>query len=905
MPKQQLILYPQNSTGQSNITFTSHFLQHLGNISFNNPLGSSIQVGGQVPLIQALATSPSVIGNFRGYSTDGTATGIVATSTPSVSGGTLTLSQSGSGISSTGIYQTVNTLIPSRFYEVEITRSAVPSGAFIFFGQAGVTHTNGSAPITSISGTTVSTSSSTIFQFQATNTEMLFTLQYAGQTGSSVTITQIKMTDVTPSTISDLEDGSVICDLYKDEPIPLTLSVDDFKNAIEKVQSYSKDFNLPATKKNNKIFNSIFDVQKSIEGTTDFNPYVKTRAILKEDTFTIFEGSLRLIDIITKNGEISYNVNLFSEAISLKEILKDKKIKDLNINELQHDYTITNVQNSWTGVLALTNQLPIDSLANNTGVANATTTNVLKYPFCNWDNQIIFDPSTFNLELELESAFRPFIKCKYILDKIFKEANFTFESSFLNSTKFTDLYMDFNWGSSNAPNDSQHTGQAFVDFGGAGSQTNTTTTFEKIDFNTHNFTNEYGWNNSDQFVAPQDGMFYNISTHIPMLGNWECAIFRNNVQQPQTTQSFATATSGSYVMTGNFALNQNDTLDVRFRKLSGTNAQVLTNIFVFGGMGEITVNLNINAMASGTLLNTLRGELNQFEFIQGLFTKFNLVTLQDKDNPNNLIIEPYKDVFVKPLHVLNTSTTVTPKQLNWTDKVDISEINLKPLELKKETNFSHIIDSEDYAHGVYKKATGKDYGAKIFFKTDYTMIDGDQNIKAEPFGATIVKPLQDFTPDFITPSIFSSNDDATEFESFENSPRILYDNGVKNTGKTYKIFEKNGVGDTSLTTFLQFSHFSTIPVTATTEDYNFGNCPLFPPLLSTVNNLYSIYWQPYYDELYHPDTRIMTLKVNLTASDINTFKFFDTVMIKNKEYRVNRIDYKAGELANVEFILLP
>lgn len=104
---------------------------------------------------------------------------------------------------------------------------------------------------------------------------------------------------------------------------------------------------------------------------------------------------------------------------------------------------------------------------------------------------------------------------------------------------------------------------------------------------------------------------------------------------------------------------------------------------------------------------------------------------------------------------------------------------------------------------------------------------------------------------------------------------------------------------------LQFSHLSEIPTTATTEDYNFGHCQLFNPLNAVVDNLFKIYWSPYYDDLYHEDTRIMTLKVNLTPADVNTFRFFDTVLIKNREYRVNKIDYKAGELANVEFILIP
>jgi len=49
----------------------------------------------------------------------------------------------------------------------------------------------------------------------------------------------------------------------------------------------------------------------------------------------------------------------------------------------------------------------------------------------------------------------------------------------------------------------------------------------------------------------------------------------------------------------------------------------------------------------------------------------------------------------------------------------------------------------------------------------------------------------------------------------------------------------------------------------------------------------------------------MTLKVNLTAADIQMFKFNDTVFIKNRLFRVNKIDYKPNDLATVEFILLP
>ena len=47
------------------------------------------------------------------------------------------------------------------------------------------------------------------------------------------------------------------------------------------------------------------------------------------------------------------------------------------------------------------------------------------------------------------------------------------------------------------------------------------------------------------------------------------------------------------------------------------------------------------------------------------------------------------------------------------------------------------------------------------------------------------------------------------------------------------------------------------------------------------------------------------MKVNLTPADINVFKMNDRVMIKNRSFRVNKIDYKPNNLATVEFILIP
>lgn len=90
------------------------------------------------------------------------------------------------------------------------------------------------------------------------------------------------------------------------------------------------------------------------------------------------------------------------------------------------------------------------------------------------------------------------------------------------------------------------------------------------------------------------------------------------------------------------------------------------------------------------------------------------------------------------------------------------------------------------------------------------------------------------------------------------------------------------------------------------RDFVFGEQQLvIPACASPADNLFNTYWLPYFNELYNADTRTMTLKVNLSPTDVANFKFYDTVFIKNRVFRVNKIDYKPNDLATVEFILIP
>ena len=945
----QLILYTQIYNGT--YTFTgSPTIQYVADGNFSNGLTATTDTTNSQPSHYAVTNSVA-ISAWKGYRSTGGA--FASCSTPSISASGLTLSSNAGSASSTGVYQLISNLTVGQCYEVKINITSGNASGVLGVGNAfanswvvsNVNYYNLGSTFTGL----IPSATTLTYTRTAHYTEEVLLLDYRADNGTSIVIDNISITECPPATTPfDFSDGQVICDLYEEESIPLSLSIDDFKNVAEKTQSYSKDFHLPNTKRNNKIFGHIFEVSRATD-VFSFNPYVKTRAILKEDSYTLFEGFLQLIDIIDKKGEISYNVNLFSEAVTLKDVLENKSFADIDFTELQHDYTITNVQNSWddsTG-LDLDQNLTTISAAYEAALGLGNT-NVLKYPFVNWRGDWSIDPSGNIGLIDLEQVFRPFIQIRYLVKRIIHEAGFEFVSDFFETANFKKLFMDFNWGQgvgssevfesflSNNENETiiyasttalssasatqieigtpyseNPTGIAGVYLSGnilTATNDNTSValtydiTLSNIDTSSRTF--EIEW----QFYDDSLGTTTSIDNASGSIDEFEVSLFNIN----------ATIADNVYNYLGsiNLTMDTDDTLKCVF-KSNVTNKifQGNDSLVIFTDLGtyfprqvvlsEFSYSLTAIQSAASSLLHAIRGEINQWEFLKGIFTMFNLVVLKEE---HALRIEPYSDIFLT-----NANTT----QHNWTDKVDISEIKLKPLELKRMVKFAYEDDGEDYSLNVYKKATsGYLYGTLNFDGStampntpQVSNLVGEEEIIATPFAPTLLRPASDlFDAELTIPQIYSGNEDGTEFEDFENKPRILYNLGVKTLpSKTYFVPAQNGAAAINAETeFLQFAHLTEIPTTTTTVDYNFGACQLLPPIGSApVDNLFQVYYSPYYDELYHPDTRVMTLKVNLSPADIENFKFYDTVVIKSREYRVNKIEYKPNTLAKVEFILIP
>ena len=892
----QLILYPQSFDGTSNPLsgIANEFV--VNGISFLD-LGSTSSYdssASNVPLDVLTNQPPSVINTWYRFRTTSSGT----PSLPTVTSGNLVLN-SNTTLTLSGVYQRLSNLIVGQQYTVILNNISNPASGII-----SVNIFDGTSLVASQSNTAPSQVSYTFTATAADNTIMI---NYFNTISNNVTISSISVTPkaVTASgAIQLLDNGQVICDLYEDEDIPLTLSVDDFKNVAEQVQSYSKAFNLPATKRNNLIFNQMYEITRSDDGII-FNPYVKTKCVLKQDGFLLFEGYMRMIDVSDKDGEISYNVNLYSEVTALADVLKDRTFSDLDFTELEHAYNYTNIRNTWVSVDIFTNP-------STSGFRDNST---VKYPFIDWNHQYTVSSSGNPVLPNLECAFRPWINMKYLVDRIFNapDTPFTYTSNFLSSNEFEDLYMDFNWGSDRTP----ETGEGSY---GTGDPINTSTgSFQSLFIFDNDFPSDAGYDTTThKFTAAYDNQTYTIDTEFYVTNLNSSASLQYYWSHEDSSgntinSAFYTPwiTSGPFIVpwqkTLRLTLNQGDTLQFKYKSTAGNSQQYTSSLVVSIGYVLSTTE---------TLLQTLRGELGQWDFLKGIMTMFNLVTLVDPDNPNNLLIETYQDVFIANQYAGGASagTTLASRGItyDWTDKIDVSQMKLEPLtDLNKKTIFKFVEDDDDFCFTRYKEQVGghlygsKEWDASTNFNGQKTVLTGEDEIVAEPFAATVCAPLMPQYSDFIIPKMYTKNDEGSE--GFDNSPRIMYNNLRHDlVSCVYTVPKQNGVlGDAAEDQYLRFSHLTDVPTNVGSTDFNFGECQLAQGLgNSPTSNMFNTFWLPYYSELYNANTRTMTIKVALNAGDISTFKFNDKVMIKNREFRVNKIDYKPNDLATVEFILI-
>jgi len=217
-------------------------------------------------------------------------------------------------------------------------------------------------------------------------------------------------------------------DLFKDESISITDSVQNVSDISKLFTPFSKQFNLPASQTNNKLFKHYYNFH--IQGGFDARFKVDARI---EINFVPFKtGKLRLTGVSLKdNKPHTYKVVFFGEPNSLKDIFGDEDLSGLNglsTYDIQYDNNDfldafkTGLQSTGTVATNLSNRnvvVPLISL-NTYYTYDTTSTDRL-------------DNVNFT---ELRKQLKPAIKLKRVIEAIQTQYDITFNMEDVHLDEF-------------------------------------------------------------------------------------------------------------------------------------------------------------------------------------------------------------------------------------------------------------------------------------------------------------------------------------------------------------------------------------------------------------------------------------------------------------------------------------
>ena len=136
--------------------------------------------------------------------------------------------------------------------------------------------------------------------------------------------------------------GQTRLDLFSDESINVTQSIQNIKDISKIFTDFSRSFTVPASKTNNKIFKHYNN--KNIVGGFDARKKVEARLEINNKPFR--SGKIKLDGVNLKDGvTASYKITFIGNTVNLKDIVAEEKLETLDwLDNFTLNYSATRVK---------------------------------------------------------------------------------------------------------------------------------------------------------------------------------------------------------------------------------------------------------------------------------------------------------------------------------------------------------------------------------------------------------------------------------------------------------------------------------------------------------------------------------------------------------------------------------
>lgn len=520
---------------------------------------------------------------------------------------------------------------------------------------------------------------------------------------------------------------NIFLDLYKNEPVLLSLSFAELQDITKKNSNFSKAFSLPGSKKNNEVFNFFYDLNAI---PTTFDPNNKFNSTLMWDGYEIMVGYIRLNGVTIADGEIIYQVTFYNQVGDLMANIGDKFLFDLDLNYLSHPYDPSvilecNIDPNLFPITGTTNysyqngktmwalyNIGYEYISANT-IDSQITPLVQFTPINNSGGTISYNPSVGNFDFSgtpvHDFYFKPAIQAKELYEAIVREAGYIVESNFFETAYFQKFYMPLKFVdetiySRNAIPACYIYSNSGLTLGYSPTFTNPT---ENVQCNPLGFTatttsllipSQYQGDYTIRFTFEAQPLLGNCDQGFPFL--------------PYAQLSFTDGISAPVVLYTNYFCDGQLTTVSFDQNFNLTGSSSLSFFFLGDYIDINTFSFEIiqapRFIPNGSTINYdiefPDNDYKQIDYITSVNKYFNLVVVPNPDKPSNLIIEPIIDYIGKG------------EVLDWTTKIDFKQTqNLYPTTalLNGTLEYEFKLD-QDYANKDFQSQSNRIFGTDKF-----------------------------------------------------------------------------------------------------------------------------------------------------------------------------------------------
>ena len=667
-------------------------------------------------------------------------------------------------------------------------------------------------------------------------------------------------------------------DLFNDETIQITSSIQNVKDIAKVFTDYSQTFTLPASQTNNKIFKHYYN--PDVVG--GFDARFKVDATIEINYQAFKSGKIKLEGVELKdNVPYSYKVTFFGSTVTLKDLLGEDQLDGLNwlsnfdtIHSYDNiksymqngrDFTVDSVYYSdaiIAPLISANQRWYYDTATNIAGSGNLQTTDsALRGAYY----------KDFKYAIRLYVLIKA-IEKTYTIENGYP-TNLVFSDDFF-STSVSDFYGLYMW---------LHREKGSYDYGTLVStylNKMPTENWQGVYMSSNNFSIFDIFSFSAQYYSFDLTLVVNSTTH-----TFDVYLERDgNVVESKLANTGSTTYNLSFAnltSNGNYKVRIDHSTEIvvditsQIEMTRGSVSGNLTNTF------EFTADQTMSTDSVFVITDNIP-EMKVIDFLTALFKMFNL-TAYERDG----------EIVVKPLNDFYASGST----FNITEYVDMNQSSIMPSTLFKQINFQYEGLGTLFALN-HKEQFNLDWGTEQYALEN--KFDGETYDVSVPFEHMKYERLYNEATGASTTIQWGWMVDKLN-EDGSGTPYI---------GKPLVFYKLNGNTSIRVRNDSSFDTISSyyIPSNSSASNDGYNNINFKAELneyTNTVfnNTLFKNYYSNYISDVFNPQSRIVKVTAYLPIKILTQYKPEDTFVVSDRAYKINSIttDLTSGK-SEIELI---